>query len=131
MTKTKQFGTFMTNCHPVVEELEPSSTNPEMLPISFATGAVDNAEAGPTEEEECLVQKLAHESGQTSYDEATGLPLDAKMVADAIKEELMFMRTLQVYHEVPVHWQPDLQTRNKGVQTRGSAEHKSRENHTL
>ena len=38
------------------------------------------------------MQKHAHESGQISYDEATGLPLDPKMVADAIKEELMFMR---------------------------------------
>ena len=36
-------------------------------------------------EEECPVQKLAHESGQTSYDEAAGLSLDSKMVADAIK----------------------------------------------
>ena len=46
------------------------------------TGAVDNAEAGPLVEEECLVQKLAYESGQISYDEATTLPLDPKMVVD-------------------------------------------------
>ena len=71
----------------LVEEIAPSVTNPEMLPISFATsvlqglrrtleevtGAVDNAEAGPTVEEECPVQKLAYKSGQTSYDEATRL----------------------------------------------------------
>ena len=48
------------------------------------------------------MQKHAHESGQISYDESTGLPLDPKMVADALKEQLMFMRTLQVYHEVLV-----------------------------
>ena len=105
--KTEQFGPFMTNCRPIVEELAASVTNPEMLPIAFATSvchitrAVDNVEAGPIVEEECLVQKHAHESGPTSYDEATGLPLDPKMLADAIKEELMFMRKLQVYHEVP------------------------------
>ena len=44
------------------------------------------------------MQKLASEPGQVSYDEVTGLPLDPKQVADAIKEELMFMRELQVYH---------------------------------
>ena len=37
VTKTKQLGTFMTNCHPIVEELAASVTNPEMLTISFAT----------------------------------------------------------------------------------------------
>ena len=37
VTKTKQCGTFMTNCHPIVDELESSSTNPGMLPIAFAT----------------------------------------------------------------------------------------------
>ena len=36
MTKTKQCGTFMTNCLPIVEELESSSANPGMLPISSA-----------------------------------------------------------------------------------------------
>ena len=74
----------MTNCHSIVEELAASVTNPGMLPISFATsvlrglrrtleevtGAVDKAEAGPTVEEVCPVQKLAHESGQTSHDES-------------------------------------------------------------
>ena len=59
--KTKLLGTFMTNCPPIAEELESSSTNPGMLPISFATsvlrglrptleevtGAIDSAEAGP------------------------------------------------------------------------------------
>ena len=106
--KTKQFVPFMTSCRPIVEDLEASVTNPE--PIAFATSvchitrAVDNVEAGPIVEEECLVQQHAHESGPTSDDEATGLPLDPKMVADAIKEELMFMRKLQVYHEVPVSY---------------------------
>ena len=46
------------------------------------------------------VQKLARQPGQVSYHEVTGLPLDPELVADAIKEELMFMRK-QVYHEVP------------------------------
>ena len=55
-------------------------------------------------EEECLVQKLAGEAGQVSYDEVTGLPLDPELVADAIKEELMFMRTLRVHHEVSVSY---------------------------
>ena len=40
MTETKQFGTFMTNCHPVVEEPAASVTNPGMLPISFATSVL-------------------------------------------------------------------------------------------
>ena len=80
------FGARVTWRH-IVEEIAASVTNPEMLPISFATsvlrglrrtleevtGAVDNAEAGPIVEEECPVQKLAYESGQTSYDEATRL----------------------------------------------------------
>ena len=59
---------------------------------------VAGTEAGPTVEEECLVQKLAIEPEQVSYDGVTRLPLDPKLVADAIKEELMFMRKLQVYH---------------------------------
>ena len=90
-----------------------------MLPIAFATsvvrglrrtlaeitGAVDNVEAGPPVEEECPVQKHGNvESGQTSNDEAAGLPFDTKMVADPVKEELMFMCKLQVYHEVPVSY---------------------------
>ena len=55
--------------------------------LAEITGAVDNVEAGPTVEEE---QKHAHESGKSSDDEATGLPLDHKMVAGAVKKELMF-----------------------------------------
>ena len=69
------------------------------MPISFATsglrglrrtlgkvaGAIDSAEAGPTVEEECPVQKLARER-HVSYDEVTRLSLDPKLVADAIKE---------------------------------------------
>ena len=59
-------------------------------------GAVDNVEAGPTVDEECSVPKHACESGHTSHDEATGLPLDPNMVDDAFKEEeLTFMRNLQ------------------------------------
>ena len=53
---------------------------------------------------ECLAETFAREPGQISYDEVTGLPPDPKLVADAIKEELMFMRKLQVYHEVPVSY---------------------------
>ena len=49
-------------------------------------------------------RKLAREPRQVSYDEVTGLPLDPKLVADAIKKELMFMRKLQIYHEVPVSY---------------------------
>ena len=118
MTKTKQFGTFMTNCHPIVEQFAAIVTNPEMFPIALATlvlrgllrtledviGVIDGAEAGPTDEVERSVQKNARESGQVSHDEAAGLPLDPKMEADAIKEELIFMRELQVYHEVLVSY---------------------------
>ena len=59
------------------------------------TGVVDAVEAGPTVEEECPVctSLLRHKS--------TGFPLDPKMVADAVNEELTFMRRLQVYHEIP------------------------------
>ena len=70
VTKTKQFGTFITNCSPTVEELESSSTHPGTSPILFATsvlrglrrtleevtGAIDSAEAAPIVEEECLGQ---------------------------------------------------------------------------
>ena len=92
MTKTKQFGAFLTKCHPILEELAAIVTNTETLPIAFATsvlrglrlkleeitGAVDRVEAGRTVEEECPVQKLADKSGHVSYDEAVGLPLDPK-----------------------------------------------------
>ena len=115
MTKTKQFGAFITNCSPIVEEFRSSSTNLGVLSVSFATavlrglrrvleevtGATHSTEAGSTVEDECPVHKLAGEPGQVAYDEITGLPLDPKLVAEAIKEELMFMRKLQVYHEVP------------------------------
>ena len=77
----------MTNCHPIAEELDSSSTNPGTSPILFATsvlrglrrtleevaGAIDSTETGPTVEGECLVQQLASEPGQVSYDEVTGL----------------------------------------------------------
>ena len=35
VTKTKQFGTFMTNCHPIVEELAASVTKSEMFADCF------------------------------------------------------------------------------------------------
>ena len=69
--------------------------------LAEISGAVGNVEAGPNEKQ-CAVQKHAHESGHMSYDDATGLPLDPKMVADAVKGEFMFMRGLHIYHEVPV-----------------------------
>ena len=85
MTKTKQFGTFLTKCPPIVEELESSSMNPGTSPILFATsvlrglrrtlgevtGAINSAEAGPIVEEVYPLQKLASEPGQVSNDEAT------------------------------------------------------------
>ena len=39
VTKTKQFGTFMTKCLPIVDVLESSSTNSGTSPISFATSS--------------------------------------------------------------------------------------------
>ena len=41
---------------------------------------------------ECIVRRLAHGSGQIPLDEATGLPVDPKMVNDIIEVELMFTR---------------------------------------
>ena len=40
VTKMKQFGTFMTNCHPIVEELAASVKNHEVSSIAFATSVV-------------------------------------------------------------------------------------------
>ena len=60
VTKTTQFGTSLTNCHPIVEELATGVTNP---------GAVDDVEAGPTVEEECSAQRNALESGRADCDE--------------------------------------------------------------
>ena len=102
----------MVLSRPIVEELELGSTNLERRRFLFATsvlqglrrtleevtGAIDSTEAGPTVEEECLVQKLAREPGQVSYDEVTGLPNHPKLVADAIKGKL------RVYHEVHVSY---------------------------
>ena len=73
MTKAKQFGACMTNCHPIVEAMTATVINSETLPMAFAasvlrglrrtleevTGAVDSVEAGLTVEEECPVQKSA------------------------------------------------------------------------
>ena len=62
-------------------------------------------EAGPTVEEECPVQKNARESRHVSHDEAAGWPLDPNVVGGAArKEELVFIRKLQVYHEVLVSY---------------------------
>ena len=108
----------MTSCHPIVVQLAASVKNSKMLPVAFATsvlqglrrtldeiiGAIDDVEAEPTVEEECSAQKNVYESGQVSFDGSTGLPLDTKMVAHAIKDELMFMRELQVNHEVLVSY---------------------------
>ena len=108
----------MTNCPSIVEELKSSSANPGKSPILFATsvlrglrrtleevaGAIDSTEAGPTVEEASPIQKLASEPGQVSYDEVTGLPFDPRLVADAIKAVLMFMRKVRVHHEVPVSY---------------------------
>ena len=103
VTTTKQCGTFMINCHLIVEDLAASVKDHEVPPAAFATpvlrglrrtleeiiGAVGAVEAGPTVEEECPAQRHAYESGQGHYDESTGLPLDLQMVADAVKEELL------------------------------------------
>ena len=76
--KTKQFGTFMTNCHPIVEELAASVKNHEVSSSASATSvlrglrrtleeitvAVDDVEAGLSVEEECPAQRNAWESGQ-------------------------------------------------------------------
>ena len=70
--------------------------------LAEITGAVD--EAGPTVEEECPAQRNAYESGRAYFDETTGKALDPKMVADTVKAELMFMRRLQVHHEVPMSY---------------------------
>ena len=50
------------------------------------------------------MQKLAHESGRVLNDEVTGLPLGVKLMANNAKEELMFMRRLQVFLEVPASY---------------------------
>ena len=110
LTKTKHFGAFMTTCSPTVEELASSSTNPGAQPILFATpvlrglrrtleevtGAIDSTEAGPIVTEECRSLQVNLDK---FHDEVIGLPLDPKY---AIKEELKFMRSLRVYHEVLV-----------------------------
>ena len=52
-------------------------------------------EDGSTVEKECFAQRNAYGSG---------LLLDLKMVDDAVQEEFMSMRSLQVYHEVFVSY---------------------------
>ena len=49
-------------------------------------GAIGNVEAGPTVEDECPTQRNAYESGRAYYNETTRLPLDSKIVADAVKD---------------------------------------------
>ena len=50
--------------------------------------------------EECTAQRTPFESGQAYYDELVGLLVEPKMVADSVKEELAFIRRLQVHLEV-------------------------------
>ena len=50
------------------------------------TGAIDAVEAVPTVEEECQAQKAAYAYGEAYDDWLVGLPLDPKMVDDAVKE---------------------------------------------
>ena len=114
VTKTKHFGTFMTNFPQIVDEPESSSTILDCcrfrLPRQFYEVCDEHWRRSlepltvPTVEEECPMQKLASEPGQVLLDEFNRLPLDPKMVADFIKEELRFMRKLQVKHEVPVSY---------------------------
>ena len=110
----------MTSCPPIVGELESSSGSllerrRFCLPRQFFARSATNTRGShwsPWQcrswadgEEECPVQKLASEPGEKFHmSEITGLPLDPKLVADASKEELMFMRKLQVYHEIPVNY---------------------------
>ena len=49
-------------------------------------------------EEECLAQGNAYKPGRAYHFETHGLSLDPKMVADAVKEELIFMRRLLHVH---------------------------------
>ena len=100
----------MTNCNPNVEELAAGVQNHEVSSIAFVTlvlgglcrtleditGAVDDVRDGPTLEQECFAHRKAYESGRAYYDETTLLPPDPKTVADAVKEELIFMRRKQV-----------------------------------
>ena len=46
-------------------------------------------------------QKVAYEYGQAYHDESTGLPLDPKLVDDAVNDFLELMRERKVYHQVP------------------------------
>ena len=64
--------------------------------VIAAIGAVD---AGPTMEERCHTQKDAYARGQAFYDESIG-PHWTKLMDDAVKEELEFVRTQHVHHEV-------------------------------
>ena len=57
-------------------------------------------EAELTVEEEYHAQTAAYTYGEADKEESTGLPLDPKMVAGAVKEELEPMRRFQVYHEM-------------------------------
>ena len=54
-------------------------------------GAIDAVEAGRAVGEECHAQEAACACGKAWYDESTGLPLDPKMVDDAVEEVVEFM----------------------------------------
>ncbi len=82
-------------------------------------------QAGPTVEEPCPA--LKDEYDQVYNDEATGVRLCPQLVREAVKEESLFMRELQVYHEasedyVKTHSLKAIGTRwiyaNKGDATR-------------
>ena len=76
VTRTTQYGTFMTNCHAIVVELAASVKDHEESAITFATSSsrsvtntgeiirADDVETGPTVEEECPAQRNARESGR-------------------------------------------------------------------
>ena len=111
VTKTKQFGAFLTYCHPIVEELGSSSTNPGMLPISFATsflrglrraleevtGAIDSADAGPT-------VHCAENSHMNLDKFHTTRLLDCHLTPSWWLMPLMFMRKVHFYHGDPVSY---------------------------
>ena len=56
-------------------------------------GATDAVEARPTDEEECQAPKAASAHGEAFFVESTELPLDPKLVDDAVGKELEPMRT--------------------------------------
>ena len=77
-------------CHEVPAIASASSLVQGLRTVEEITGLVDAVEAGPTVEEKCPAQRNAYESGHSYFEESTGLPLDPKMVADAVQEELTY-----------------------------------------